>query len=201
MNSKNVSVDGIILNAEQRNRLQIYYELLQKWQRAINLVSAGTLNDFWTRHVADSLQLLPHLQGKLLLDMGSGGGFPGMVLAIVSDFNVTCLDSDNRKIQFLSEVARLTGTKLNLVNQRVENFSHDQTIDTVCARGFAELKMLLQYTLQHSAINYGVFLKGKNVEKEIEEAQKFFDFQYDMYPSKVSENSWIVVVSSVAEKN
>lgn len=196
-----MSVGNIILSAEQRDKLQIYYELLQKWQRAINLVSAGTLNDFWTRHVADSLQLLPHLRGKSLLDMGSGGGFPGMVLAIVSDFDVTCLDSDNRKIQFLSEVARLTGTKLNLVNQRVENFSHDWEIDTVCARGFAELKMLLQYTQQHSALNYGVFLKGKNVEKELKEAQKFFDFQYDLHPSKISENSWIVLVSSIAAKN
>ena len=188
------------------NNLEIYKNLLSKWQKAINLVSRGTLSDIWTRHIEDSLQLIPFLRGKRVLDVGSGGGFPGMVLAIVSknikflkqfgidkSFSVTCVDSDQRKMTFLSEVARQTSTKVEIISDRVENVGGN--FDTLTARGFAELKVLVGLAKKYS--NYGVFLKGKKVEQEIEDALKFFRFDYEVFESITDKSGRIVVVYNI----
>lgn len=188
------------LSPQKIEKLKIYHDLLLKWQKAINLVSRGTLEDFWSRHIHDSLQIIPYLKGDTILDIGSGGGFPGMVLAIVSNLNVTCLDSDIRKMQFLSEVSRLTETKVNLVNMRVENFT-EKHFDTICARGFSELKNLLSLVSEHSRLKYGVFLKGKSVEKEIGEALKLHDFHYTIKESETSKEGCILIVEDVVSKN
>lgn len=195
-----INSSGIVINSIQLNKLKTYHKLLLKWQKSINLVAYSTLNNFWTRHVLDSLQLIPYLKGNSLLDIGSGGGFPGMILAIVSDFNIICLDSDNRKIQFLSEVARITDTKINLINKRAEIFSKNYKVDTVCSRGFADLKTLLHYTSKCSSFNYGLFLKGRTIKDEIELAKRFFDFRYNLYQSKVIEDSWIITVEHITSK-
>ena len=189
-----------------KNNLEIYKNLLLKWQKAINLVSRGTLNNIWTRHIEDSLQLIPFIKGRSVLDIGSGGGFPGMVLAIVSQeidflkkldisdtFDVTCVDSDQRKMLFLSEVARQTSTKSNIITDRIENIKGN--FDTVTARGFAELKTLIEFTKKYS--NYGVFLKGEKVHQEIEEARKFFDFEYEIFNSVTDKSGRIIVVHDI----
>lgn len=191
-----------------RNSLEIYKSLLLKWQKAINLVSRGTLNNIWERHIEDSLQLIPFLRGRTVLDVGSGGGFPGMVLAIVSQnveflkqfgitesFDVTCVDSDQRKMTFLSEVARQTSAKVNLVLDRIENV--DGKFNTFIARGFAELKVLLRFTKKYS--NYGVFLKGKKVEQEIKDASKFFRFDYKIFNSVTDESGRIILVHNIED--
>jgi len=191
-----------------KENLEIYKNLLLKWQKAINLVSRGTLNDIWTRHIEDSLQLIPFLKGNSVLDIGSGGGFPGMVLAIVSqeteflrqfginnNFDVTCVDSDHRKMLFLSEVARQTSTKANIITDRVENV--EGSFDTVTARGFAELKILLGFAKKYS--NYGVFLKGEKVNQEIEDAKKFFSFEYEIFNSITDKSGRIVVVYDIKD--
>lgn len=191
-----------------KKNLEIYKNLLLKWQKAINLVSRGTLNNVWTRHIEDSLQLIPFLRGKSVLDIGSGGGFPGMVLALVSQesdflkqfdindyFEVTCVDSDQRKMLFLSEVARQTSTKVNIITDRIENI--DGQFDTVTARGFSELTNLIGFTKKYS--NYGVFLKGEKVHQEIEVAQKFFNFEYEIFESVTDKSGRIVVVHDIKD--
>lgn len=196
------------LPRDVRNNLKIYKSLLLKWQKAINLVSRGTLNDVWTRHIEDSLQLLPFLRGKRVLDIGSGGGFPGMVLAVVSQnveflkqfeisesFNVTCVDSDQRKMTFLSEVARQTSTKVDIISDRIENV--EGKFDTLTARGFSELKVLIKFAKKYS--NYGVFLKGKKVEQEIEDASKFFRFDYEIFKSITDESGRIILVYNIED--
>ena len=196
------------LPRDVRNNLKIYKSLLLKWQKAINLVSRGTLNDVWTRHIEDSLQLLPFLRGKRVLDIGSGGGFPGMVLAVVSQnveflkqfeisesFNVTCVDSDQRKMTFLSEVARQTSTKVDIISDRIENV--EGKFDTLTARGFSELKVLIKFAKKYS--NYGVFLKGKKVEQEIENASKFFRFDYEIFKSITDESGRIILVYNIED--
>lgn len=186
------------LSAETKNRFDVYRNLLIKWQRAINLVSRGTLSDFWTRHIADSLQLLPFLRGNSVLDIGSGAGFPGMVIAIAfPQLRVTCIDSDKRKIQFLSEVARLTGLAVELVSDRIQNL--DAKFDTVVARGFAKLEILLELTLKHSG--YGVFLKGAKLEKEIEESRSKFRFHYEVYKSETDNSGRIIVVRDIVRND
>ncbi|MDR1983033.1 MAG: 16S rRNA (guanine(527)-N(7))-methyltransferase RsmG [Holosporaceae bacterium] len=179
---------------ETYEKLEIYRNLLLKWQKAINLVSRGTLHDVWMEHILDSLQIAPYIQGKKVLDVGSGGGFPGMVLAIAGDFSVTCIDSDRKKMIFLAEVARATETKVELLTERIEKLQADN-FDTVCSRGFSELSSLLKITNRFSAA--GVFFKGSKLNKEIEKARLLFDFQYEIYPNKVKDHGEIVVVRSV----
>lgn len=191
-----------------KKNLELYKNLLLKWQKAINLVSRGTLNNVWTRHIEDSLQLIPFLRGNSVLDIGSGGGFPGMVLAIVSheteflkqfgineNFEVTCVDSDRRKMLFLSEVARQTSTKANIITNRIENV--EEKFGTVTARGFAELKILIGFAKKYS--NYGVFLKGEKVNQEIENAKKLFNFEYEIFNSVTDKSGRIVVVYDIKD--
>ena len=196
------------LSEKIKSNLEIYKNLLLKWQRAINLVSRGTLDNIWTRHIKDSLQLIPFLKGSSVLDIGSGGGFPGMVLAMVSQeieflkqfningcFDVTCVDSDQRKMLFLSEVARQTSAKANIVTDRIENI--DGKFDTVTARGFAELKVLIGFAKKYS--DYGVFLKGEKIQQEIKEAQKFFDFEYEIFNSITDKSGRIIVAYNIKD--
>ena len=182
------------LSKNVKDNLEIYRNLLVKWQKAINLVSRGTLDDFWKRHVEDSLQLRPFLRGESVLDVGSGAGFPGMVLAISNPaIKVTCLDSDNRKIQFLSEVSRLTATKVSLISDRVQNL--DTKFDTLVSRGFAKLDVLMELTLKHSG--YGVFLKGAALDDEIAEAKKKFSFKYEIFKSVTDDSGKIIIIYDV----
>ena len=139
--AKNIICTKYNVSRETLDKLEIYKNLLVKWQNALNIVSRGTLEAFWNRHILDSLQIIDKIQGKTVLDVGSGGGFPGMVLAICSDFQVTCVDSDSKKMLFLEEVARLTGTKVKILTSRIEDIS--ENFDTICARGFASLRKLI----------------------------------------------------------
>ncbi|GHT97505.1 hypothetical protein FACS1894126_1670 [Alphaproteobacteria bacterium] len=107
------------VSRETYEKLEIYKGLLFKWQNAVNLVSRGTLDDFWNRHIVDSSQIVDLMSGNKILDIGSGAGFPGMVLAIYGNFGVACLDSDSKKCLFLEEVARLTETSVSIQNIRI----------------------------------------------------------------------------------
>ncbi|MDR3179610.1 MAG: 16S rRNA (guanine(527)-N(7))-methyltransferase RsmG [Holosporaceae bacterium] len=178
-------------------KLEIYRDVLLRWQRAVNLVSRGTLDDFWQRHIIDSLQIIPFLRGKKILDIGSGGGFPGMVLAMCGNFDVTCLDSDTKKSLFLEEVARLTKTTLNVTAERIENFSNND-FDTVTARGFADLTNLLKYTAKHSKNGYGVFPKGAKFAEEIIEAKKIYNFNCSVFDSQTNRNGKIMVIENIS---
>jgi 16S rRNA (guanine527-N7)-methyltransferase len=179
-------------------KLKIYERLLLKWQKAVNLVSPGTLNHYWQRHVLDSLQIIPHIRGKNILDVGSGGGFPGMILAMVGDWDVICVDADRRKMLFLAEAARMTSTKVHLKTCRIEKLQLGG-FDTVCARGFAELTKLLDIMVQRQS-EYGVFLKGAKLNAELEKAGEKFDFKYETHPSRTSENGCILVVHSIKKR-
>ncbi len=181
------------------DRLLLYQKLLNKWQKSINIVSRGTIEDFWNRHVLDSLQIAKYIKGKKVLDVGSGGGFPGMILAICTDLQVTCLDSDSRKILFLEEVARQTKANVNIVNLRIESLMEND-FDVVCVRGFAKLSTLALITMEHTKSSHGVFLKGKTVEEEIEEALKYFNFNYTLHKSLSDKRGKIVVMDNVTKK-
>ena len=152
-------MDQLNVSRETFDRLLIYQELLKKWQRSINIVSRGTIEDFWNRHVLDSLQIAKYIKGENILDVGSGGGFPGMILAICTNLHVTCLDSDNRKTLFLEEVARQTETKVKILNMRIESLQ-EKDFDVVCARGFAKLSTLIQISEIYSKNSEGVFNYG-----------------------------------------
>lgn len=177
-------------------KFDIYKNLLVKWQKAVNLVSRGTLDRFWERHVLDSLQIIDKICGDRVLDLGSGGGFPGMVLAIATDCQITCVDSDSKKTLFLEEVARQTKTNVRIITARIENVS--EKFDTVCARGFASLDKLISFTKEHG--DYGVFLKGKKWFAEIEDAKHIYDFSYQSFESVTDPESRVITVSDIFSK-
>lgn len=156
-------------------RLDIYAALLRKWQKTINLVSASTLPQLWTRHIADSLQVQAALpDAKVWADLGSGGGFPGLVTAIrlaeTPGGSVHLIESDQRKCAFLREVSRETSAPVVIHNGRIEEIINhiDAPIDAISARALAPLPVLVGYAegwLAKGAA--GVFLKGQEAEQEV----------------------------------
>jgi 16S rRNA (guanine527-N7)-methyltransferase len=155
-------------------RLKIYVELLVKWQQRINLVSTASLDDVWGRHVFDSAQLIDQLPAPVgrLADLGSGAGFPGLVLAILGAGDVHLIESDARKCAFLREASRATAAGAVIHDGRVEQIE-SLNADIVVARALAPLDVLLAYAESHLATNgMCLFLKGKNVEHELTDSAK-----------------------------
>jgi 16S rRNA (guanine527-N7)-methyltransferase len=162
------------LPAETLRRLEIYAELLQKWQRAVNLVGDSTLDDIWVRHFADSLQVAEAVpEARKWLDLGSGAGFPGLVTAIryagEPGARVHLVESNRRKCAFLREAARATGAPAVVHCGRIEEVlpSFNEPIDAVSARALASLEKLIAYAEEFLAQGaVGVFPRGKLFEAE-----------------------------------
>lgn len=174
------------VSRETAHRLAAYLDLLKRWQARINLVSEASLGDAWRRHFLDSAQLWPLIdrQGGRLYDIGSGAGFPGLVLAIMGMSDVHLIESDQRKAAFLREAARITGAKVEIRISRAEKLSPKDG-DFVTARGCAALPELLDLAmplLKPSGICF--FLKGRGVEAELTAANKAWSMQIQRFPSK-----------------
>jgi 16S rRNA (guanine527-N7)-methyltransferase len=162
---------GINVSRETMSALETYAGLLRKWQKAINLVSGATLDDVWNRHFLDSAQLLPLLpQGEgHLTDLGSGAGFPGLVLAILSGRPTNLVESDGRKAAFLGEVARATGCagRVQIHAARVEALK-PWLSPVVTARALADLTQLLDWASPFlSTASVCIFPKGAKAEEEL----------------------------------
>jgi 16S rRNA (guanine527-N7)-methyltransferase len=155
------------VSRETLTRLETYAALLTKWTRRINLVSAASLPDLWHRHIADSAQLLAFRPpARLWLDLGSGAGFPGLVVAILTpDLHVRLVESDQRKCAFLRRVAEDTGTTVDIVPCRIETLP-PQSADVISARALAPLTQLLAHAEKHLAPDgIGLFPKGRTVSE------------------------------------
>jgi len=173
-------------------RLECFVELLKKWQKTINLISDSTISDVWIRHIIDSIQLYDHITDDAVVDIGSGAGFPGMILAILGIKNMTLVESDTRKTSFLREAARVTNTTVTIINKRAEEISLGE-FSIVTARGCASILSLfnmLQNTLNNS--HNILLLKGKNYINEIKEAQKEWSFDCKATPS-ITDNEGVVL--------
>jgi len=173
------------VSRETLGRLTVYVDFLQRWQRAINLVGPATLADPWRRHILDSAQLLAHLPPDTvsLVDLGSGAGFPGMVLAVLGVPGVVLIESDRRKAQFVREVARATGTEVAVRAERIERLA-GWPADVVTARALAPLPRLLPLAERFlAADSVALFLKGRNAERELTQALKSWHMVPEMFPS------------------
>jgi 16S rRNA (guanine527-N7)-methyltransferase len=156
-------------------RLDIYADLLRKWQKTINLIANSTLPQLWTRHIADSLQVSAAVpEARIWADLGSGGGFPGLVTAIrlaeTPGAKVHLIESDQRKCAFLRNVSRETSAPAIIHNARIETIIDNlgEPIEAVSARALAPLPVLVDYAknlLAKGAV--GVFLKGQDHEAEV----------------------------------
>ncbi len=193
------------LTAEQNNKLEQYVVILQKWQKTINLVSKSTIDDIWERHIEDSAQLSPLIKKNLnILDMGSGGGFPGMVLAIIRpDLNITLVESDSRKCAFLQSVSRETSTVVSIINERIETINLTSPPDIISARALSSIDNLLNYSWPHIKTNPAlkcIFLKGEKADLEIEDAQKSFNFNYNTIRSVTNSQAKIIEITNVSRE-
>lgn len=179
------------VSRETLDRLQAYLDLLIHWQRRINLVGPSSLADPWRRHFLDSWQLLRHIpdDAKTLADLGSGAGFPGLVLSILGVPGVHLVDSDERKGVFLREAIRITGATAQVITARIEDFPHgfpaDFRADVVTSRALAPLSDLLALS-RPILSTYGVclFMKGRNVEQELTESAKNWNINLKRIPSQ-----------------
>lgn len=165
--------------------MSAYLTLLRRWQRRINLVGAGTLADPWRRHVLDSAQLAPLLppDRPRLIDLGSGAGFPGLVLAILTPARVRLVESDARKCAFLLEAARVTGAPVEIINARIESLP-PAAYEVVAARALAPLPKLLEYADKHLVTNGScLFLEGRTWRAELTRAAETWKMRATPIPS------------------
>ena len=188
------------VSRETRERLEAYVALLLKWNRKINLVSDRSLVDPWRRHMLDSAQLLPLLprmengHRRTLLDMGSGAGFPGMVLAILGAGDVHLVEADQRKTLFLREVAREVGSDAHIHGVRIEQMA-SFPVDVVTARALAPLPKLMEHAAPYLANGAcGFFLKGKTVNDELTALSKEWKIPTERFPSRSNPSGTIVQV-------
>jgi len=180
------------VSPEAEKRLAVYVDLLARWRNVTNLISEASFAEVWTRHVADSAQLLPLAPGaKRWIDFGSGAGFPGMVIAIllagIEGARVDCIDSDRRKCAFLREVARATGAPAEIHADRVEALAPDSLppVDAVVARAFAPLPRLFELAnvwIMRGAV--GVFPRGRSAETQLETLPAAPDLTIEILASK-----------------
>jgi len=173
------------VSRETLDRLTVHLDLLQRWQRAINLVGPATLADPWRRHFLDSAQLAAHVPATAtsLVDLGSGAGFPGMVLAIMGVRGVHLIESDRRKAQFLREVARATETPVVVHAARIEELP-GWPADVITSRALAPLPRLLELAERFIASDsVCLFLKGRSGSRELTEARASWHMVSEIYPS------------------
>lgn len=192
------------VSREAMARFDRYVDLLHRWNPRINLVSAATLADVWDRHIADSAQLLDLAppDARLWLDVGSGAGFPGLVIAALSPerrpgLTVRVVESDQRKAAFLATVIREAALPATVVAQRWDSLP-PSAADVVSARALAPLADLLGIVEKHARPGgIGLFPKGEAVHKEIAEAAVRWRFEHRLTPSRTQPKAAIVEIGAV----
>ncbi|MCU0893023.1 MAG: 16S rRNA (guanine(527)-N(7))-methyltransferase RsmG [Rhodospirillales bacterium] len=189
------------VDEETLARLRLYLALLEKWQRRINLVAASTLTDPWRRHMLDSAQLLPLLPagsaGVRIADLGSGAGFPGLVLALMGGGEVTLIESDSRKSAFLREMIRATGAPARVETARIEALA-PLAADVVTARACAPLRDLLGYVARHlSPAGSALLLKGRGAVAELTQAGKLWMMSVDLMPSQSHPDGHVIKLTTI----
>jgi 16S rRNA (guanine527-N7)-methyltransferase len=191
--------DLIAVSRETVERLDVYLDLLRRWQRTINLVAASTLADPWRRHILDSAQLIRFVPGDAtrLVDLGSGAGLPGLVLAIMGVRDVHLIESDRRKAAFLREAARATGAGATVHACRIDE-APPLAADIVTARALAPLKDLLGHA--HRFATPGtrcLFPKGRQVEAELTDAGASWTMEVERQPSLSDVDGRILIITEL----
>ncbi|WP_370302006.1 16S rRNA (guanine(527)-N(7))-methyltransferase RsmG [Pseudooceanicola sp.] len=195
---------GLDVSRETMARLEAYAALVRKWNPRINLVSRKSLDALWERHIADSAQIY-HLAGDApnWLDLGSGGGFPGLVVAILAtdlhpDRQVTLIESDTRKATFLRTAIRELGLSAQVLAQRIEA-AEPQRADILSARALTDLSGLLAFAERHlSESGLALFPKGASWKNELEPARAQWSFNLEAITSFTEPEAAILKIQGVA---
>ena len=187
------------VSPETLQRLEAYAALLQTWNKTTNLVGPATLPDLWFRHMLDSAQLFAFTQdAPSLVDLGSGAGFPGLVLAILGQRDVHLVESDQKKAAFLREAARVAGVKPTIHAARIEALDSLPKA-LICARALAPIERLLALSAKIAGRETKfVFLKGQNVEAELTEAHKIWRMEVESHVSRTDSTGRVVILREVS---
>lgn len=204
------------VSRETMQALELYAELLRKWQKAVNLVAHSTLDQLWHRHIGDSAQIVDIVKLSdspkkcgIWLDIGSGGGFPGLVAAIMLsdnfDYHFHLVESNGRKCAFLSDVVRHLGLRVDIHNERIEDLAIEDTVvvpgsgvSIISARALASLGSLMELSdpfVNTDTVAY--FFKGRDVESEIELAGQQWEFRSKQYNSLTNSDGRILEVTGL----
>jgi 16S rRNA (guanine527-N7)-methyltransferase len=195
-------LETLRVSRETEADLDVFVALLLKWQATTNLIAPSTIPEIWTRHILDSAQLLP-LTGdaRHIVDLGSGAGFPGIVLALLvkdrGGVEVHLVESNGRKASFLRDVIRETRAPAQVHQERIETFTTRFTprVDVVTARALAPLKKLLELSrplLRRGAV--GLFQKGRGAEQELTDSRKSWRIDAELIPSVTDPSARIIMV-------
>lgn len=166
-----------------QNLIDRYLALIRKWNISINLISKKDIDNIYERHFINCLDIAHHLPKNYdvnIADIGSGGGFPGVIIALLGYKNVTLIESDIKKSVFLQEAKRELGLSYQIKNCRIEDLS--EQFEIITARALADIEKLIVYC--HKMIEpqgYLLFLKGKDIEREIKSAQENWQFDYEIF--------------------
>ena len=182
--------------------------LVEKWNKSINLISKKTVPEIWNRHILDSAQIFyaNKKSFKKWLDMGSGAGFPGLVVAILAqDKNIggetVLVESDKRKCVFLSTVKRELNLKLSIINNRIESCDSQQA-DVISARALADLPSLLDLSFNHLSDDTTlIFSKGKSWKEELVAAEKIWNFSWEAVTSITDAKSVVLKIGELSRAN
>lgn len=188
------------VSREVIENLKKYQELVLKWNDTINLVSKSSIQNFWTRHILDSLQLIQfidHHNVSHLVDIGSGAGFPGIVLSIAGIKEVSLIESDTRKCIFLEKAAKISRNKIQIINKKIEEI--EINCDILTCRALAPLDTIFNYSRNILVREKFLLLKGKNFSTELDYAKKQWIFNYDLHDSITSEGSKILEISNLVK--
>lgn len=196
---------GANVSRETSEKMDHYLSMLQKWNKAINLVSPGTLEDARNRHFVDSAQLFSLIpkESRSLADLGSGGGFPGLVLAILAgqflpDLRVTLVESDQRKASFLRSVLRETETEGMVLADRIDQIP-SLAVDVLTARALAALPILCGFTARHlKPDGVALFPKGKSWGKEVEDSRSQWKFSLVSHKSMTDPDAVVLELRELA---
>jgi 16S rRNA (guanine527-N7)-methyltransferase len=191
------------VSRETMERLEAYAALLVAWSARINLVGRATLDDLWRRHFFDSAQLRPLIPPatRSLVDLGSGAGFPGLVLAILGASGVELVEADSRKAAFLREAARITAAAVTIRGCRVEAVAPHE-VDVVTARACAPLDRLLALGERFIGPRTTcLFLKGARVDEELTEAAKAWTMTVSHHPSRADPGGSVLLLQQVVRES
>jgi 16S rRNA (guanine527-N7)-methyltransferase len=202
------AVELVDVAAPTLERLDRFVDLLLRWREKTNLVARSTIPTLWTRHIADSLQLLDLASdARIWVDLGSGAGFPGLAIACAlvdrPDARVHLVESNTKKAAFLREAVRITTAPAVVHPGRIEDVVPrlSGTVDVVTARALAPLKTLLDQSV--SLLNagaLGLFPKGQDVAAELTEAAKYWTINVNRVPSRTDSKARIVVVNAIERR-
>ncbi len=184
-------------------QLKEYVALLLKWNKSINLISKNTEKDIWNRHIVDSAQLYKYIDPEQnIWDLGSGAGFPGLVLSILGARNLTLVESDNRKCIFLRQASNISENKVVILNERIEKLdsAYFTIPDILVSRALCSITDFLDYSKIFTSTKSFFLLKGKNYQKELDDASENWHFDSCSYTSKTNIDSVILEIKNVTAK-